>query len=954
MQDALLKRIVDRLATLPTGSSQVRFVARLHCLSTSTVARLAEEVRTLVRTDLRKAEALARAASAIAERVGEPEAEAFALRANSNALHYLGQNGQASELNTRSALLFHNAGNTLEEGRTLSTSIRPLILLGEYDRAHKAAERAKEIFSAADDTVRMARLDINIGNIYHRQDRFSEALACYRRAHLQLAPDKDAEGIIAALHNVAVCLIALNEKEEALKAYRQVLAFCQGRNMPLTVAQVEYNIAYLFFLGGEYGRAIKQLQAAGEIAQRAGDVYHTALCRLDLSEIYLHLNLNQDASALAREACDRFNQLGMGYEAARALCTWAIALSQLHRNSQALLLYAEARSKFIEQGNHVWPSLIDLYEAFAHFNEGRYDEARLRCTAALEFFRDSALPGRAVLCHLLLTKLFLKTGEPERARTECMTALNGLTGRETPILVYEARLVMGQIEEGDGNLPEAEAHYNAAREIVENLRSGIRGDELKISFLEDKLAVYEGLAGLYLARSEAPDSRQQAWSLIEQAKSRNLLEMIVRGESPVAVDGSGDGRLATRIRTLRQKLNWYYHRIEVEQTAREAATENRLLELRGQMEEREREFLRLLRELPPDESEAAGLEQIKTASLQSVRETLGPDVALVEYFRVKERFLATVITESSLETVALTAARRIAEIMDKLQQQLSQFHLGPEHVERFTQPLLAATQRCLEELYVELIAPIRRHLDRKHLVIVPHEILHRVPFHALHDGSRHLIDAFTISYAPSASLYVQCHQAQDRQSGPALILGIADERTPYVQEELRALEAIFPAAKVFSGADANEKALRVHGPSSPLIHIAAHGFFREDHPMLSGVRMGDSYLTLYDIYSLKLSGSHVTVSGCSSGLNAIASGDEVLGLSRGLLFAGARSLLLTLWDLNDKSTATFMQLFYSYRAEHGNAALALQNAMQELRKALPHPYYWAPFIFIGMHIHRKE
>src|SRR5437899_176363 len=103
MQDALQKRIIDRLATLPTGSSQVKFVSRLHCLSASTVARLAEEVRTLVRTDLRKAETLAKAASAIAERVGGLEAEAYALRANSNALCFLGQNAQASELSTRSA-----------------------------------------------------------------------------------------------------------------------------------------------------------------------------------------------------------------------------------------------------------------------------------------------------------------------------------------------------------------------------------------------------------------------------------------------------------------------------------------------------------------------------------------------------------------------------------------------------------------------------------------------------------------------------------------------------------------------------------------------------------------------------------------------------------------------------------------------------------------------------------
>lgn len=944
---AFQKKLFDRLATFPHAASQIKFVSRLHLLVPATVRELDEAVRNLLRTDLKKADALADAALAIAEKLGDAESRAFALRAKANALWFLGQHGKATSLNTQAIQLFREMGSSLEEARTLSTSIQPLILLGEYDRAQTAAARAQMIFSAAGETLRLARLDINIGNIFHRQDRFSEALTHYQRAYSQLAPDQDAEGIVAALHNMAVCLIALNETAKAQATYEQVHKFCLEHDMPLAVAQAEYNVAYLYFLKGEYGRAIEMLTAAYDVAVRVGDVYHAALCHLDLSEIYLQLNLNQDSAELGQEAYNRFEQLGMGYEAAKALCQRAIALSQQRKNFSALMLFAQARAMFVAEKNLVWPSLIDLYEAFAHFNDGRFVESRRYCAAALAFFEDSLSPGRAVLCHLLLAKLSLKAGDIDAAHRECLSAMEKFTGRETPILAYQAALVMGQIEEAKHNLPEGEKHYRAAMEILENLRSGIRGEELKISFLENKLEVYENLVGVALAQSSTVQGRAQAWAYMEQAKSHNLLEAIVKGKHSLAQNKSGKSGLGARILKLRDELNWYYHRIEIEQTANVPLPGNRLLELLRLTEQHEKEFLRLLREIPSHEAEQAGLEQVKPASLECVRNALGPNATLIEYFRVRDQILATVITQDNLAIVSVTTTSRVTEILGMLQQQFSQFHLSPEHIHQFVQPLMAATQASLYGLYTELVAPIRESLKGRHLVVVPHESLHTVPFHALFDGKSYLIDSFTISYAPSASIYVQCSKKPVPKNGLSLVLGVPTEQLPSVEEELQSVAAVLPNAKLLSGPDATGVTFREDGPNSALIHIAAHGFFRQDQPMFSGIRLGDTFLTLYDLYSLKLSASHVTLSGCSTGLSAIASGDEIMGLTRGFLFAGARTLLLSLWDVNDNSTAEFMKSFYTNLRSHPDLALALQDSMQLMKERYAHPYYWAPFVLIG-------
>ena len=117
--------------------------------------------------------------------------------------------------------------------------------------------------------------------------------------------------------------------------------------------------------------------------------------------------------------------------------------------------------------------------------------------------------------------------------------------------------------------------------------------------------------------------------------------------------------------------------------------------------------------------------------------------------------------------------------------------------------------------------------------------------------------------------------------------------------------------------------------------------------MFSSIRMGNSYLSLYDLYQLHLPVELVTLSGCATGLNVVAAGDELIGLARGLFQAGAQSLLLSLWDVHDQSTADFMAAFYQRSEAGGDKATAVRQAMLELRERYPHPCQWAPFVLMG-------
>jgi CHAT domain-containing protein len=146
---------------------------------------------------------------------------------------------------------------------------------------------------------------------------------------------------------------------------------------------------------------------------------------------------------------------------------------------------------------------------------------------------------------------------------------------------------------------------------------------------------------------------------------------------------------------------------------------------------------------------------------------------------------------------------------------------------------------------------------------------------------------------------------------------------------------------------ATDNVLKNDGPGCRILHIATHGHFRQDSPLFSSIRMGSSFLSLYDLYQLRLPVELVTLSGCATGMNVVAAGDEMIGLARGLFQAGAQSLLLSLWDAHDASTAELMQAFYGGLQQGLSKAAALKRAMIEIRERCPHPYQWAPFILMG-------
>ncbi|MCB0009048.1 MAG: CHAT domain-containing protein, partial [Anaerolineales bacterium] len=275
---------------------------------------------------------------------------------------------------------------------------------------------------------------------------------------------------------------------------------------------------------------------------------------------------------------------------------------------------------------------------------------------------------------------------------------------------------------------------------------------------------------------------------------------------------------------------------------------------------------------------------------------------------------------------------------------------GADFVARNLPQLELSAQRILGWLYEELFAPLADYLpaaaQAQPLVIVPHGVLHQVPFHALFDGQRYLLESYEISYAPSATTYALCAAKGSRPAGHALVLGVADSRIPFVVEEVAAVSTALANSRTFLNESATYSALQGVAPGCRLLHLACHGLFRGDNPMFSALQLHDHWVTANELMALDLDGALVTLSACESGRSNILAGDEIIGLTRAFLGAGAATLVASLWLVEDESTARLMSDWYR-RMPDASRAAALRQAQLALKETHSHPYYWAPFVLVG-------
>jgi CHAT domain-containing protein len=241
---------------------------------------------------------------------------------------------------------------------------------------------------------------------------------------------------------------------------------------------------------------------------------------------------------------------------------------------------------------------------------------------------------------------------------------------------------------------------------------------------------------------------------------------------------------------------------------------------------------------------------------------------------------------------------------------------------------------------------------------VPHGPLHYLPFAAIHDGSKYLVDRFTLLTIPSGTVLTYLEKKPITTKGATVVFAnpdLGDPRMdlPFAEREGTAIQTRRPDTVLLKRSAAMEARARKLAPGASLLHFASHATFDADRPLNSAVMLApgegdDGALTAGEIFGLRLPGSLVVLSGCETGMGKVASGDELIGLTRAFMYAGAPQLVATLWQVEDEATALLMEEFYKGMPEKP-AAEALRQAQMSIRSRYPHPFYWAAFTTFGHH-----
>lgn len=947
MSDNALTNHVQLLLTLPTPEERQAGIRRhFPCRDDELIAQLRQESHRRERSNPHQALSIAHLLIDAAAVWRDPEVEAIALIIQANAYRLLAKHESALRCYQQSISIYQSLGMEFEAARAGVGQLEPLMYLGRYEEANKLADLAIAQFRSVGEQTALGKTLLNQGNILARLSRFEEALGYYEEAHEIFRTLDDAEFVAMLDVNRANVLEELNDFRQAEQLYGQARTYFDTADMTSAVAQIDHNLACLYLSQGEYQRSLSIFnRARTKFAAVEGEI-DIAYVDLYRSNIYLALNLWQEALEMIAQARPAFEQANMRKELALLWINEAAALAHFSNGMAAQDALDAAREMFVEEQNRAGEALIDLYQATFDLSHKQLRRAQASAEKAREVFSEIGLRSRAAQCEVILGDVALQQKQTAAAAHHFTEALALLAGAELPSITYLCHYGLGRVHQELGQTYVALSHYRHAVAVVEQLWGSIGAEDYKISFRRDKLQVYENLLMLCL-EANTPHVENEVFEVLEKMKSRALLDALGHETFPHSEEASRE--LVHQLGQIKRELNWYYDRLYTFEHEDEAVSAPQIDQLTAEVSRREKEMSQLLTAWQSPELAALPDNPTHVVSPEQLREVLPADTLLLNFYMSHDRLIVMGLTATSswIERVPISWDA-VTHTLGQFYFQINKYQYGAAYRQRHAKTLLRSVQDALHKLYTVLIQPIEARLTADTLLVVPHGVLHGVPFHALFDGTRYLIEERAISYAPSATLlYHSLRQSAPIRPASPLILGLSDTGIPHAEDEAAAIAQLFPGAKLHLGEGATLEHLYTQAEPPPFLHLATHATFRSDNPLFSAIKLADGWLSVNDINGLRPTAPLVTLSACETGRNQVGIGDELMGLCRGFFRAGSRALVASLWAAEDETTTQLMAQFYGALQGEQPVYQALRNAQIAVMAEQRHPYYWAPFMLTG-------
>lgn len=779
-----------------------------------------------------------------------------------------------------------------------------------------------------------------------------------KEGELQYALGRTLKNLTTKMGTITATVMVW-DAESVGRAFQDIQGLVAAHPDQVRYKALLISLAECFTNSGEYSKAEMVLKELRETSGQRGREAAMVLIKSSNNEKWLRRYDRVKGYAEGALAISRREGF-KGIQGEALLCI-SEALGHSNKTEEAMSVSEDALqlSRELKSGSQVLAGRAHQILGLLYLRSNAVPEALSHFESSVRALRKAKkwMPLAQSSFYLGQSQRMSEMNEEARKSYKVAIKMAVLLGRSETI--WRSHAELGRIAEKEGDKEQALEHYAKSVEVIEFMRAGVEDPALKSQFMGNKLYVYEWMIQLL----HLMNRDDEAFHYLERARARLMLDMLSdkifsSRDKEIGALLIREADLKEQVQELSKAGQGALDETEEDEEGTEFPSEpgdEAKLELERLQSELE-SVHKKIEELNPDLASLLAVSPLKAGGVQAL---IGKETALLTYFIGSQTKMIFVVTGERVKAVPLIVPRK--ELMDLVKE----FRKETEEGMTVKVFLSKDYEKPLTDLYEILIKPVEKEIAGKmHLVVVPHGMLHYLPFQALRSPEgKYLIDSYTVSYLPSASVL---KYARDKNGGNhANLFAVANPVTdlsplPAAEVEAREVSALFAKKEVLLGPSATKTTFKKEAPEYDLLLFSTHGEMIESDPLKSNLRFtptrqDDGKLTVSEIFDMEVKANLVTLSACETGLargtkGDFPQGDDLVGLSRAFIHAGAPSVVASLWKVSDESTVAMMRSFYS-NLQTMPKAEALQKAQRALAKSntmtSSHPYFWAPFILVG-------
>lgn len=770
-----------------------------------------------------------------------------------------------------------------------------------------------------------ANVYLSLGNCYALLSQYDLSDFYLTKANVIFKNEDDSYGLMVSFLKLGINKIDQCEHNIGIDFINQSIVLANILN--LSISEHLLALGDVYTEKGDYDIALTYKRRSLSQADSSGNISQLIVSNISLGDLYTEVGDSKTALYYYNNAAKIIEKYNVDKNDASA-----IIATRKGEFNKSLNFYDGSGATFSK-------AVTLLKIGISYFGKADYDSCLYYLSKTDELILGNTKNNTKALLNIYKAASFIESGVYTNVNSILDSASQANLNPENEWKIY---YYSGRLFENNNDSNRAEESYINAIEIIENIWSRIQSDELKSSFMDKRIEVYDRLINLLNKQGKAEESFNYA----EKARNRAFLDMLARRKDGIAHNKSDstlaaeEQKLKMKIIKLQEKIT-YYSSID---SNRDTTNQTRSI-LENELLVTNSDYNKFVTKLRSANNKLVQLIKPEVSDVNSVISETGNNTVLLEYWLSSDNLYIWSIDKSgvNLATVPFDTHKT-----DLLYESLVYFSTRSKK-----------TSYYLGELYKLLIAPIRNNLKENcNLIIVPHGILHFVPFQALIDEKNSsMVEHYFISYAPSASILKETQRNKHAGANSILAMAIGNlsvnEMPPLAStiSEIKSITPLFENSVSRMEKECTIDCFTANAPVFSYIHLATHGVYDSKSPFSSYIlfnktETNDGKLKVSDIFGLKLNANLVTLSACQTGLGNISNSDELVGLSRAFIYAGTPSIIVSLWSVADNPTSKLMTYFYEYlKTNPTNIALTL--AQRKLMIDYKEPYFWAPFVLMG-------